>query len=186
MKFTATPLAGAFLIDLEPRQDERGFFSRVFCQREFSDHGLVSHFVQINDSLSTAPGTLRGMHYQLGPSAEVKLVRCLAGALFDVIVDLRPDSPTFLGWFGAELSAANRRMMYVPQGFAHGFLTLAPHTEAFYLVSTFYDAAAERGLRFDDPRIGVCWPAPVQVISAKDRAHPDFDPEYHLSPPRQK
>jgi dTDP-4-dehydrorhamnose 3,5-epimerase len=180
MKFTETPLAGAYLVDLERRGDERGFFARFFCAREFAEHGLETRFVQINTSLSVAAGTLRGMHYQLPPAAEVKLVRCLAGALWDAILDLRPRSPSFGRWFAAELTAENRRMMYVPQGFAHGFLTLAPNTEALYLVSAFYAPERERGVRWNDPRFAIAWPRPPQVISDKDARQRDFDRAHHL------
>ena len=134
----------------------------------------------MNNSLSAERGTLRGMHYQLAPSAEVKVVRCVRGALYDVILDLRPDSPTFGQHFGAELTAENRRMMYVPQGFAHGFLTLSDDTEAVYLVSSYYDPDRERGVRFDDPKFAIEWPEAPAVVSDKDRAHPDFDPAHHL------
>jgi len=179
MIFTPTPLAGAYLIDLEKRGDARGFFARVFCEREFGEAGLETRFVQANNSLSAKRGTLRGLHYQLPPAAEVKLVRCLRGALWDVIVDLRPDSPTFRKWFGAELSAENRRMMYVPRGFAHAILTLTDDTEAFYMVSAFYAPEEERGVRWNDPAIGIEWPiAPVE-ISPKDAGWPDLSPEFH-------
>lgn len=180
MKFTETPLGGAYLIDLEKRGDERGFFARFFCEKEFAEHDLETRFVQINNSLSVEEGTLRGMHYQLAPAAEVKLVRCLAGALWDAILDLRPRSPTFGRWFGAELSAGNRRMMYVPRGFAHGFLTLSPDTEALYLVSAFYAPERERGVRWNDPRFAIAWPAQPRVVSDKDARQRDFDPEHHL------
>jgi dTDP-4-dehydrorhamnose 3,5-epimerase len=183
MNFTETPLAGAYLVDLEKRGDERGFFARFFCEREFAGHGLENRFVQINNSLSVEEGTLRGMHYQLPPAAEVKLVRCLAGALWDAILDLRPRSPTFGRWFGAELSAENRRMMYVPQGFAHGFLTLRPDTEALYLVSAFYAPERERGVRWNDPRFAIAWPGAPRVISDKDAGQRDFDPAHHLGAP---
>ncbi|HJU19500.1 MAG TPA: dTDP-4-dehydrorhamnose 3,5-epimerase [Stellaceae bacterium] len=181
MEFIKTPLSGACLIDLDKRGDERGFFARFFCEREFAEHGLETRFVQINTSLSVEAGTLRGMHYQLAPAAEVKVVRCLAGALWDAILDLRPGSPTFGQWFGAELTAENRRMMYVPQGFAHGFLTLAPNTEALYLVSAFYAPTQERGVRWNDPRFAIAWPRPPRVISDKDAGQRDFDPAHHLS-----
>jgi len=173
MIFESTPLQGACVIELEKRGDERGFFARVFCEKEFAAQGLVTRFVQINNSLSADVGTLRGMHYQLPPASETKLVRCIRGSLWDCIVDLRPDSPTFKRWFGAELSAENRRMMYVPKGFAHGFITLEPDTEAFYLVDEFYAPELERGLRWNDPAIGIEWPAEPRVISEKDRNHPD-------------
>ena len=179
MKFHETPLNGAYLIELERRGDDRGFFARFFCEKEFAAAGAETRFVQINNSLSARKGTLRGMHYQLAPSAEVKVVRCLKGSLYDVIADLRPDSPTFGQWFGAELNSENRLMMYVPRGCAHGLLTLADDTEALYLVSDSYAPDRERGMRFDDPWLGIEWPiAPVE-ISPKDRAWPDFDPDYH-------
>lgn len=179
MLFHTTPLQDARLIELERRGDDRGFFARFFCEREFGDAGLVTRFVQVNNSLSGKKGTLRGMHYQLAPSAEVKVVRCIKGALWDCIADLRPDSPTFGKWFGAELNEDNRLMMYVPRGFAHAILTLTDDVEALYLVSDGYDVSCERGIRFDDPWLKVEWPIEPVEISAKDRAWPDFDPEFH-------
>lgn len=181
MRFAETPLKGAYLIDLEKRGDERGFFARLYCEREFGEHGLATKFVQANNSLSAERGTLRGMHYQLPPSSEVKVVRCVRGSLFDVIVDLRPKSPTFLKWFGHELTDENRTMMYVPVGFAHGFLTTSRDAEALYLVSSFYDQAAERGLRYDDPKVGIQWPMEPTVISPRDSSHPYFSEEVHLN-----
>jgi dTDP-4-dehydrorhamnose 3,5-epimerase len=181
MIFTETPVQGAYLIDLEKKGDERGFFARAFCRQEFAAQGLETEFVQINNSLSAARGTLRGMHYQLPPAAEVKVVRCLAGALWDVVLDLRPDSPTWGRWFGAELSAENRRMMYAPKGLAHGFVTLQNDTEAFYLVSSFYAPELERGVRWNDPRFAIEWPMEPVVISDKDRDRADFDPATHLA-----
>jgi dTDP-4-dehydrorhamnose 3,5-epimerase len=181
MIFTETPVEGAYLIDLEKRGDERGFFARAFCRNEFAAHGLETDFVQINNSLSAARGTLRGMHYQLPPAAEVKVVRCLSGALWDVVLDLRPGSPTWGRWFGAELSAENRRMMYAPKGLAHGFVTLRNDTEAFYLVSAFYAPELERGVRWNDPAFGIEWPVEPVVISDKDRDRADFDPATHLA-----
>lgn len=180
MRFEKTPLAGAYVIHLEKREDDRGFFARFFCEREFGEAGLETHYVQINNSLSRDKGTLRGMHYQMAPSAEVKVVRALTGAMWDAILDLRPDSPTFGKSFGAELTADNRCMMYCPRGFAHGFLTLEPDTEALYLVSDFYDPARERGVRWNDPRFDIAWPAPPEVISDKDANQRDFDPAWHL------
>jgi dTDP-4-dehydrorhamnose 3,5-epimerase len=180
MIFHETPLAGAFVIDLEKKGDDRGFFARAFCEREFAAKGLSTRFVQVNNSLSAQKGTLRGMHYQLAPRAETKLVRCIRGSLFDVILDLRKGSPTFGQSFGAELSAENRRMMYVPKGFAHGFITLADDTEAFYFVDEFYAPEQERGLRWNDPRFAIAWPAAPVVLSDKDRAHRDFDPAWHV------
>ena len=180
MQFTPTPLAGAFVIDLEKRGDERGFFARVFCENEFAEHGLATDFVQINNSLSADKGTLRGLHYQLAPKAETKVVRCVRGALYDLIADLRPDSPTFLQHFGVELTAENRTMLYVPKGFAHSFLTLEDDTEAIYFVDEFYAPDRERGLRWNDPKFGIDWPIEPVIISDKDRGHSDFDPGHHL------
>ncbi len=180
MKFTPTPLAGAFLIDLDRMGDQRGFFARVFCEKEFAAQELETRFLQVNESFSAKRGTLRGMHYQLAPEAEVKVVRCIRGEIHDFILDLRRDSPTFGRSFGAALSAENRTMMYVPRGFAHGFVSLTDDSELVYLVSTPYAPAYERGVRFDDPRFAIPWPiAPVE-ISDKDRAWPDFDPTFHL------
>lgn len=179
MLFNKTPLEGAYTIDLEKRGDDRGFFARLFCEREFSTSGLETRFVQINNSLSAKRGTLRGMHFQLPPAAEVKVVRCIKGSLYDVIVDLRSDSPSFKRWFGAELSAENRRMMYVPRGFAHGFITLFDNTEALYLVSAFYAPEQERGLRFNDPAIGIEYPLVPTEMSEKDKTWPDLDSVYH-------
>jgi dTDP-4-dehydrorhamnose 3,5-epimerase len=179
MKFNTTPLSGAYTIDLERKGDERGFFARFFCEKEFADAGLETRYQQINTSLSAKKGTLRGLHYQLPPSAEVKVVRCIAGALWDVILDLRPNSQTFGKWYGAELSAQNKTMMYVPRGFAHGFITLTDDAEALYLVSDTYNVNAERGVRFDDPWHGIAWPHPPVEISAKDRNWPLFDPAFH-------
>lgn len=179
MKFHPTPLQGAYLIELEKRGDDRGFFARFFCRNEFGAAGLVTQFVQINNSLSGKTGTLRGLHYQLPPAAEVKVIRCLRGGLFDCIIDIRPGSPTFGKWFGAELNDENRLAMYVPRGFAHGILTLKEDTEAFYLASDFYSPKDERGIRWDDPRFNIAWPIAPQEISPKDSAWPDFNPEFH-------
>jgi dTDP-4-dehydrorhamnose 3,5-epimerase len=179
MKFIPTHLKGAYTIELEKRGDNRGFFARFFCENEFSEAGLITRFVQINNSLTEKKGTLRGMHYQMQPSAEVKVVRCIKGSLFDVILDLRPDSPTFGQSFGAELSAENRVMMYVPQGFAHGFVTLQNETEALYLVSALYAPQLERGIRYNDPKFNLQWPIEPVEISDKDKAWPDFDTAFH-------
>lgn len=179
MKFHAAPLTDAYTIELEKRGDDRGFFARFFCQNEFGAIGLATQFVQVNNSLSAKKGTLRGLHYQLAPAAEVKVVRCIRGALFDVIVDIRPGSPTFGKWFGAELTAENRLMMYVPRGFAHAILTLADDTEALYLVSDFYSPENERGLRWNDPRFDIAWPIQPAEISEKDAKWPNFDPAFH-------
>ena len=180
MIFNETPLAGVYVIDMEKRGDERGFFARAFCEREFAERGLASHFVQANNSLSARKGTLRGMHYQLAPKAETKFVRCIRGALQDVVLDLRRDSSTFGQSFGAELTAENRRMMVVPKGFAHGFITLADDTEAFYLVDEFYAPECERGIRWNDPKFAIQWPIEPVVISEKDQNYRDFDPAWHL------
>jgi dTDP-4-dehydrorhamnose 3,5-epimerase len=180
MIFTTTPLEGAHLIELDKRGDDRGFFARAFCVNEFDAHGLDRNVVQINNSLSAERGTLRGMHYQLAPQTETKIVRCIRGSLWDVILDLRHGSRTFGQFYGAELSAANRKMMYVPKGFAHGFLTLEDNTEVFYLVTAFYAPELERGIRWNDPRFRITWPFHPVVISDKDRSHPDFDPAWHL------
>ena len=181
MIFTETPIPGAFLIDLEKRGDERGFFARAYCEKEFGARGFVTRFVQVNNSFSAQKGTLRGMHYQLAPMAETKVVRCIRGALYDVILDLRSGSPTFAQSFGAELTAENRRLLYVPKGFAHGFITLADDTEAFYFVDEFYGPASERGIRWNDPRFKISWPLLPTVLSEKDANHRDFDPTWHLS-----
>jgi dTDP-4-dehydrorhamnose 3,5-epimerase len=180
MIFTEAPLSGAYLIEPEKRSDERGFFARIFCEKEFSEQHLASRFVQANNSLAQTKGTLRGMHYQLQPAAEVKLVRCIRGALYDVILDLRDGSPTFGKHFGIELTGENRKMLYVPKGFSHGFITLEDDTETLYFVDEFYSPERERGIRWNDPRFGIQWPLEPVVISEKDSSHPDFDPEYHL------
>ena len=180
MKFNKTKLDGSFVIDLDKREDERGFFARLYCINEFDQHQADRNIVQINNSLSRDKGTLRGIHYQLSPKSETKIVRCIKGSLWDVIVDLRPDSPTFLQWFGETLSAENRRMMFVPKGFGHGFITLEPDTEAIYFVTEFYSPEHERGLRWDDPKIAIEWPIEPVIISEKDSQHKDFDINYNL------
>jgi dTDP-4-dehydrorhamnose 3,5-epimerase len=180
MIFTPTPLTGAYLIELEKKGDNRGFFARTFCEQEFSKQGLVTHFCQVNNSLSGDCGTMRGMHYQLAPKSETKLVRCIRGAFYDLILDLRRDSATFGESFGAELTAENRRMMYVPKGVAHGFITLADDTEAFYFVDQFYSPEYERGVRYNDPNFNLQWPIAPVVVSDKDKTHRDFDPVWHL------
>jgi dTDP-4-dehydrorhamnose 3,5-epimerase len=180
MIFTSVPLKGAYVIDVEKKGDDRGFFARAFCEKEFTKCGLVGHFCQMNNSLSAKAGTLRGMHYQLAPKAETKLVRCVRGSLYDIILDLREDSPTFGHSFGVELSAENRRMMYVPKGFAHGFMTLADDTEVFYFVDEFYSPENERGIRYDDPKFKLQLPAPPSIISEKDMNHRSFDTAWHL------
>jgi dTDP-4-dehydrorhamnose 3,5-epimerase len=180
VKFVQTPISGAFVIHLEARADDRGWFARFFCQREFEEHGLSSRVAQINNSLNKYKHTLRGLHYQLPPKAENKIVRCIRGAFWDVIVDLRPGSPTFLKHFGTELSAENRLTLYVPEGCATGLITLEENTESIYLTSEFYSPELERGLRYDDPKLSIQWPAQPAVVSEKDLKHPPFDPAIHL------
>lgn len=180
MKFTPTPLKDAFLVDLEKIGDERGFFARVFCNDEFKKHGLDPKVTTVNCSYSKVKGTLRGMHYQLPPMAETKLVKCISGALYDVILDIRQDSPTFGQSFGVTLTPENRQMMYVPRGFAHGFITLESNTEILYLVSAPYSKENERGIRWNDPAFNIAWPEAPVIISDRDQSHPDFTPEYHL------
>jgi dTDP-4-dehydrorhamnose 3,5-epimerase len=172
--FTETKLKGAFILDVQRYEDARGFFGRSFCQQEFEKHGLNPRFVQANVSYNRKRGTLRGLHYQIAPHREAKLIRCTRGALYDVIVDLRKDSPTYKQWAGAELTEANRRLFYVPEGFAHGFVTLADDTEAAYQVSEFHHPPSERGIRYDDPALGIRWPVAAEVISDKDQAWPPF------------
>lgn len=179
MNFHATPLEGAYVIELNLNSDDRGFFARLFCREEFANVGLETQFVQINNSFTRQRGTLRGMHYQLPPAAEVKVVRCVRGGLYDVVADLRPDSPSFGRWFATKLTAENRTMMYVPRGCAHGFLTLENDTEALYLVGAYYSSERERGLRFDNSLFRIEWPATPADISEKDRQWPDYDPEFH-------
>jgi dTDP-4-dehydrorhamnose 3,5-epimerase len=174
MRFTPTRLSGAFILDPERREDARGHFARTFCRREFEAHGLKPDIAQANIAWNARKGTLRGMHYQVAPAAETKLVRCTRGALWDVIVDLRPGSRTFLEHVGVELSAENGRQLFVPELFAHGYITLADDTEAAYQVGEFYAPDAERGIRYDDPALGISWPLPVEVISDKDAAWPAF------------
>jgi dTDP-4-dehydrorhamnose 3,5-epimerase len=175
--FTPTELEGAYVVDVEPREDERGFFARAWAREEFEAHGLSTEVAQANIAFNRRKGTLRGMHFQHPPHAEVKLVRCTRGALYDVIVDLRASSPTWKQWLGVELTAENHRMLYIPEGFAHGYQTLADDTEAYYQVSEFYAPQAEGGVRWDDPAFGIEWPDPnPSVMSEKDRAWPDYGP----------
>jgi dTDP-4-dehydrorhamnose 3,5-epimerase len=173
--FTETELPGAYVIDLERREDERGFFARAWCADEFAQHGLSTTLVQANLSFNVQQGIVRGMHFQVEPHAEDKLVRCTRGAIYDVIVDLRPESDTYKRWLGVELDAESRRALYVPKGFAHGYQTLVPDTETFYQVSEWYTPEAERGVRWDDPAFGIEWPDPAKaLLSEKDRNWPDF------------
>jgi dTDP-4-dehydrorhamnose 3,5-epimerase len=176
MRFEATPLAGAWVIELEPHADERGFFARTFCAREFADHGLPTTFPQSNLSRNATAGTLRGMHFNTAAHAESKVVRCVQGAIHDVIIDLRADSATYRQWFAVELTAASGRSLFVPEGLAHGFLTLVDETDVEYQMGAFYAPEAARGLRWDDPAIGVEWPREPVVMSPRDATYPDFDP----------
>ncbi|HZU85688.1 MAG TPA: dTDP-4-dehydrorhamnose 3,5-epimerase [Polyangiaceae bacterium] len=176
MRFEQARLPGAYVVELEPRADERGFFARCFCEHEFAAHGLPVRFPQCNLSRNRRAGTLRGMHYQAAPHREAKLVRVTAGSVYDVIVDLRPASPTHLQWLGVELSADTGRALYVPEGFAHGFVTLEDDTDVFYHMSESYRAEGARGIRWDDPRVGIRWPRAPAVIAPRDATYPDFDP----------
>lgn len=176
MIFTETSLAGAFVIDIERREDDRGFFARSFCERELEARGLVSRVVQQNISQNHRAGTVRGLHFQRAPHEETKIVRCTRGAIFDVIVDLRPASPTCGKHVAFELTASNHRALYVPEGFAHGFQTLCDDAEVLYLMGAFFEPSASAGLRFDDPALAIAWPLPVSVISDRDRALPGFSP----------
>lgn len=172
MIFTETSLKGAFIIDLERRGDDRGFFARAFCQKEFEAHGLNPRVAQTNISFNHHRGTLRGLHFQFPPAAETKLVRCSRGAIIDVIVDLRPESPTYLEYTSVELTAENRRALYVPERFAHGYQVLEPDTETTYYVGEFYTPSLEGGLRYNDPRLGIAWPLPPAEMSPKDQQWP--------------
>jgi dTDP-4-dehydrorhamnose 3,5-epimerase len=178
--FTETELRGAFVIDLDLKEDNRGFFARAFCQNEFAEHGLKPVIAQANIAFNRRKGTLRGMHFQYPPAPETKLVRCTQGAILDIIVDLRPESATYLEHVAAELSADNHRALYVPERFAHGYQVLEDTTETSYQVGEFYTPGAEGGLRYDDPRLGLNWPLPVTEISEKDRDWPllsEIEPE---------
>jgi dTDP-4-dehydrorhamnose 3,5-epimerase len=177
MNFTETKLKGAYLVELQKLEDERGFFARSWCQREFNEHGLDPNLVQCDISFNKQRGTLRGMHFQLPPFEESKLVRCTRGSVYDVMVDLRPVSETFLQWVAVELTANNYRSVFIPKRFAHGFLTLEDETEVFYLISEFYAPDYSYGLRWDDPLLNVNWPIPIQIISDKDHNFEDTNPE---------
>lgn len=177
MEFEQTKLAGAYVLRQKKITDARGFFARIFCTEEFRQHGLDPKIAQINTGFSHAAGTLRGMHFQLAPHAEAKFVRCNRGALLDVIVDLRPGSPTRGQWIGVELTADNGAMLYAPEGFAHGYQTLCADTEMEYTTSALYAGAAARGVPFDDPAFGIVWPLPISVISDADRAWPRWQPD---------
>ena len=181
MIFKEAKLRGAYIIEPERLEDERGFFARVFCQEEFQAHGLHFPVVQCNISYSKKKGTLRGMHYQIAPYQEAKLVRCTRGAIYDVIIDLRPDSPTFKQWLATDLTAENERMVYIPVGFAHGFQACEDGSEIFYHMSEFYHPEAARGVRWNDPAFQISWPSVEQrIISARDKNCPDFQCGFHM------
>ncbi len=169
-----TKVPGAYIIELERREDHRGFFARSWCQDEFGANGLDPRVAQINVAFTAKKASLRGLHYQLAPHREAKTVRCTRGAIFDVAVDLRPDSPAFKQWVGVELSADNHRLLYIPEGCAHGYQTLADDSEIEYLTTASYASESARGIRFDDPAFGIAWPLPVGIISDADRSWPDF------------
>ena len=179
MNFTRLPVTGAWRVDVELREDSRGSFTRAFCEHEFRDHGLHAHIAQASTSYSRRAGTLRGLHYQLPPAAEVKMVRVLRGVIWDVVLDLRADSPTYLKWHAEELSAANRSMMYVPQGVAHGFISLVDDVEMLYLMTHRHDPPSERGVRWDDPAVGIAWPSRPVSMSVRDETWPDLDDGFH-------
>jgi dTDP-4-dehydrorhamnose 3,5-epimerase len=175
MKFTPTPLAGAWVIDIERHADDRGFFARTFCTDEFSTRGITFTAVQCNISHNARQGTLRGMHFQKPPYEEPKLVSCAAGAVYDVVIDIRPTSPTYAQWFGVELSAANHAMVFIPGGFAHGFIALTDNADVAYMMGARYSESAASGIRFDDPAIGIVWPIVPTIISDRDRAYSRFE-----------
>lgn len=178
MKFTALPLSGLYIIDLTVLKDERGAFARTFCKKEFSEIGHNKEFVQLNQSWNTKKGTLRGMHFQNPPFREVKLIRCVKGAVMDVVIDIRKDSPTFLQHVSIELNEENKKMIYVPEGFAHGFQTLSDNSELVYQHTEYFVPNSEGGLRYDDPLLKINWPLPVSVISERDKNHPLLDKNY--------
>ena len=175
MRFTPTALDGVWVIDLDLHEDERGFFARSWCQREFQEHGLASSLVQCSISFNRRKGTLRGLHYQALPHGEAKLIRVTHGAIYDVAVDVRPGSPTWLQWHSVRLTQENRRMLYIAEGIAHGFQTLQDDTEVFYQMNEFYRADSARGVRFDDPALGIPWPVHEKIVTEKDRSYEDID-----------
>jgi dTDP-4-dehydrorhamnose 3,5-epimerase len=175
MKFTETKISGTWLVDMELLHDDRGFFSRAWCEEEFGAHGITKNLSQANLSLSKSAGTIRGMHFRRGSHSEMKSVRCIRGAIFDVVLDLRPDSSTYCQWHGEELSAENRRMLVVPEGCAHGFQTLLDDSEIYYLMSQTYLDGSESGVRWDDPAFDIQWPLPIGEISIRDAAFPDYE-----------
>jgi dTDP-4-dehydrorhamnose 3,5-epimerase len=174
MRFIRTPLEGAYVIEMEPKIDDRGIFARTFCREEFRAHGLKADVVQCNLSSNARRGTVRGLHYQLAPFAEVKMVRCTKGAIYDVIVDIRVSSPSYLQWFGVELTSRNQRVVYVPEGFAHGYETLADDSEVSYMVSQAYAPEYERGIRWNDPSLQIQWHVSRPIVSAKDQGYADY------------
>ncbi len=178
MIFTAAPLAGTYLVDLTAFSDSRGWFARTYCKNEFSQIGHHKEWVQLNHSFTRQAGALRGMHYQLPPFAEIKMVRCIAGAVFDVVVDIRKHSATFLQWFGTSLSAENKKMIYIPEGFAHGFQTLTENCELLYHHTEFYTPGAEAGIRYNDEKVNIQWPLAPTDISDRDREHPLLDDQF--------
>jgi dTDP-4-dehydrorhamnose 3,5-epimerase len=175
MEYHESKIRGVFEIRIEPKEDERGVFARTWCQKEFEERGLNPRLVQCSLSFNTKKGTLRGMHYQAEPYAEAKLVRCAQGSIYDAVIDLRAQSPTFRNWISVVLDAKKRNMVYIPEGCAHGFLTLEDGSEVFYQMSQFYDAGSARGVRWDDPAFRIAWPQKVTVISERDRTYPDFE-----------
>lgn len=178
MKFTQTGLSESYLISLEPISDERGWFARYYCENDFKNAGLSHKWVQMNHSFTATRGSIRGMHFQVPPYREIKIVRCIAGAVYDVIIDVQKGSSTFLQFFGVELSAANKNMLYIPEGFAHGFQALTDNCELLYHHSEFYTPGAEGGIRFDDPVVNINWPLPVTIISSRDASHPYLDNQF--------
>jgi len=175
MRFVSLPLEGAYVIELDPKRDDRGYFARTFCRNEFAEMGLATDFVQSNLAFTKKAGVLRGMHYQLPPASEAKLIRCSHGSVLDVMIDLRPESPTHCQWVGVQLDSETPKMVYVPEGFAHGYLTLADDCSLFYQVSAYYSPEFERGVRWNDPAFGIDWPITDPIVSERDRLHPDYE-----------
>ena len=178
MIFSPTSLAGSYIIDIEAMLDERGWFARYYCKEEFQQIGHTKEWVQMNHSVTKKKGSIRGMHFQVHPYKEIKMLRCIAGSVYDVIIDLRKGSSTFLQWMGVELSAANRKMLYIPEGFAHGFQCLEDNCELIYHHSEFYQPGAEAGIRYNDPLVNILWPLPSTVISPRDEQHPWLDENF--------
>ena len=178
MKFTENPLKGSYTIELSPFSDERGWFARTFGKDEFLQIGHTKEWVQLNHSVTYKKGTIRGMHFQLPPFSEIKMLRCIAGCIYDVIIDIRSGSPTFLQWFGVELSAENKKMLYIPEGFAHGFQTVTDNCELIYHHTAFYTPGAEGGIQYNDPLVNINWPLPVTVISDRDQNHPPLNKSF--------